>query len=104
MRGNGLVFPDNLNLNQPKERDHEDIVISQTAKVGGAVVNYKMLQLHIKVEVYRRLLIEFGAMSTSVSRAQVASVQARESARIGAAMRHAIAQLTHGGRRSPTFG
>ena len=52
------------------------MVTSQTAKVGVAVVNYKMPQLHIKAEVYCRRLIEFGA-----------------------AMRHATAQLMHGGRR-----
>ena len=76
------------------------MVIPQTAKVGVAVVNYTMLQLHIKAEVYCRRLIEFGAISTSVSRAQVALVQARYSARIGAAMRHATAQLMHGGGAS----
>jgi hypothetical protein len=99
VRGNGQVFPGRLNFNQPKEQGHEDMVISQTAKVDVAVVSYKLPQLDIKAEVYCRWLIEFGAMSTSVSRAQVASVQARYLARIGAAMRHATAQLMHGGRR-----
>ena len=75
------------------------MVISQTAKVGAAVVNYKLPQLYINAEAYCKRLIEFVAMSTSVSRAQVASVHARYSAGMGAAMRHATAQLMHGGRR-----
>ena len=73
------------------------MVISQTAKVGVAVVNYKMLQLRIKTEVYCRLLIEFGPMSISVSRVEVASVQDRYSARLGAVIRYATTELKHGG-------
>ena len=69
------------------------MVISQTAKVGASVVNYKLPRLYIKANFYCRQLIGFGAMSTSVSRAQVVL------ARIGAAIRHATAQLIQGGRR-----
>ena len=74
-------------------------MISQTAEVGVAVINSKMPQPHIKAEVSCRKLIEFGAPSTSMSRAHIASVQARYSVRIGAAMRHATAQRMQGGRR-----
>ena len=70
------------------------MVTSQTAKVGVAVVNCRMLQLHTKAKVYCRQLIEFGATSTSVSRAQIALV------RIGVAMRCAATQLMHGGRHT----
>jgi len=48
-----------------------------------------------RAEVYYTRLIEFGAMPTLASRAQVAAVQARYSTRIGAAIRHATAQLRH---------
>ena len=64
------------------------MVISQAAKVSVTVVNYKTLRLHTRVKVYCSRLVEFGAMPTSVSRAQVAAVQARYSASIGEAMRH----------------
>ena len=67
------------------------MVISQTAKVGVAVVNCRMLQLHTKAKVYCRQLTEFDAMSTSVSRAQVTL------ARIDVAMRCAATQLMYGG-------
>ena len=73
------------------------MVISQTAKVGVAVVNCRMLQLHTKAKVYCRQLIEFGATSTSVSRAQIAQIAL---VRIGVAMRCAAAQLMHGGRHT----
>jgi nitric oxide reductase NorD protein len=48
-----------------------------------------------RAEVYYTRLIEFGATPTPASRAQVAAVQARYSTRIGAAIRHATAQLQH---------
>lgn len=73
------------------------MVISHTAKVGVAAINYKLLRLHTKIEVFCRRLIESGVMATSLSRVQVASVKARYSARIGTAMRHVIAQLRHAG-------
>ena len=75
------------------------MVISQATKVSVSVVNYKLPGLHIKAEVYCRRPIKCGTMPTSVSRAPVASVQARYSVRIGAAMQRAAAQLMHGGRR-----
>ena len=74
-------------------------MISQTVKFGVAVDNYKLPQLYINAEECCRWLIAFGAMSTSVSRAHIASVQARYSVRIGAAMRHATAQRMHGDGR-----
>lgn len=58
------------------------MVTSQTAKVGVAVVNYKMPQLRIEAGVYCRRPIEFGAMPTPVSRAQFVLVQARYLGRI----------------------
>lgn len=48
-----------------------------------------------RAEVYYTRLIEFGEMPTPNSRAQIAAVQARYSTRIGAAVRHATAQLSH---------
>ena len=77
------------------------MVITQTAKVGVAVVNYKMLQLRIKAEVYCRLLIEFGPMSISVSRVEVSSMQARYLEHIGGVNRYATTELKHcGGPRA----
>ena len=73
------------------------MVISQTAKVGVAVVNCRMLQLHTKAKVYCRQLTEFDAMSTSVSRAQIAQIAL---VRIGVAMRCAATQLMHGSRHT----
>ena len=73
------------------------MVTSQTAKVGVAVVNCRMLQLHTKAKVYCRQLTEFDAMSTSVSRAQIAQIAL---VRIGVAMRCAATQLMHGGRHT----
>lgn len=46
-----------------------------------------------RAEVYYYRLLEFGAMPTPVSRGMIASVQARYSTRMGAALRHAAAQL-----------
>lgn len=48
-----------------------------------------------RAEVYYTRLIEFGAMPTPALSAQIAVVQARYSTRIGAAVRHAAAQLHH---------
>ena len=73
------------------------MVISQTAKVGVAVVNCRMLQLHTKAKVYCRQLTEFDAMSTSVTRAQIAQIAL---VRIGVAMRCAATQLMHGSRHT----
>ena len=50
-----------------------------------------------RAEVYYTRLIEFGEMPTLETQALVAAVQARYSTRIGAALRHATAQL----RRDP---
>ena len=76
------------------------MVISQTAKVGVAVVNCRMLQLHTKAKVYCRQLTEFDAMSTSVSRAQIAQIAQIALVRIGVAMRCAATQLMHGSRHT----
>ena len=75
------------------------MVISQTAKVGVAVVSYKLPQLYSKAGVYYRRLIKCGAISITLPHAQVTSVQPRYSVRISTAIRHATAQLMHGGKR-----
>ncbi len=46
-----------------------------------------------RAEVYYYRLLEFGALPTPASRGMIASVQARYSTRMGAALRHASAQL-----------
>lgn len=48
-----------------------------------------------RAEVYYTKLIEFGAMPTPTSQAQIFAIQARYSTRIGAAIRHATSQLCH---------
>ena len=46
-----------------------------------------------RAEVYYYRLLEFGALPTAASRGMIASVQARYSTRMGAALRHATVQL-----------